>query len=156
MYKVATKTAGTRSEKEREGGGTTGQNKCRRKHSKYIRVPDSETNTHIYCRRKTTDKIIEHHVQWLLSRVTPQGGEGGRLNNTTKLLLGRQKYVSKSRHHITAGAWESSIHARSSKGGGHNNVAAHTWVVLVLPLSPLFFQGIVVGTVGKRGGGKVG
>lgn len=86
-------------------------------------------------------------------------GEGRSNNTTKKKIRGRQKCVSKSRHHITAGGHHGKVvHTLVVvvKGVGHNNTAAHTWVVLVSPLLCFFFSpGIVVGTVGS-GKGKGG
>lgn len=62
---------------------------------------------------------------------------------TLQKLRGRQKCVSKSRHHITAGGHHGKVvHTLVVvKGVGHNNTAAHTWVVLVSPLLFFFFPG---------------
>lgn len=69
-------------------------------------------------------------------------GEGRSNNTTKKKIRGRQKCVSKSRHHITAGGHHGKVvHTLVVvvKGVGHNNTAAHTWVVLVSPLLCFFF-----------------
>lgn len=71
-------------------------------------------------------------------------GEGRSNNTTKKKIRGRQKCVSKSRHHITAGGHHGKVvHTLVVivKGVGHNNTAAHTWVVLVSPLLCFFLSG---------------
>lgn len=101
---------------------------------------NKQTHTHTV-EKKTTDKIIEHHVQWLLSRVTPQGR--GRGDNTTKVTgQAKMREQISSSHHSRGASWEGSTHARSSKGGwAQQHSSTHMGCPCLATLVFFFFPG---------------